>query len=100
MPKTKINVLTVTLKVDIPVDPGSLRSVQDAATSAERLREVGNKIGRATMETRLNRVPAPESEPEPPPEAAERETVAAPPDDLDIPDNLRRVPKPAATEPA
>jgi hypothetical protein len=55
----KINVLTVTLKVGIPVDPGSLRSVQDAATSAERLREAGNKIGRATMETRLNRVSAP-----------------------------------------
>lgn len=64
MSKTpKINVLTVTLKVDIPVDPGSMRSVQDTAASAERLREVGNKIGRATMETRLNRVSAPEPQP-------------------------------------
>ncbi len=72
MSKTpKINVLTVTLKVDIPVDPGSLRSVQDAASSAERLREVGNKIGRATVETRLARVPAPQPEP-----AAETEAAA------------------------
>ncbi len=94
MPKIKINVLSITLKVDIPVNPGSVRSIQDAAGQAERLREVGNKIGRATMETRFNRVSAPEPKSEP--ETAE----PAPPDDLDIPDNLRRVPKPAATEPA
>ena len=55
----KINVLTVTLKVDIPVDPGSLRSVQDAAGQAERLGEAASKVGRATVKTRLNRVPAP-----------------------------------------
>ena len=86
----KINVLTVTLKVDIPVDPGSLRSVQDAAGQAERLGEAASKVGRATVETRLNRVPEPEPkleavEPKPEPAAAE----------LDIPENLRRVPKPA-----
>ena len=90
MPKTKINVLSATLKVDIPVDPGSLSSVQNAAAQAERLREVGNKVGGATMETRFNRVSAPG----PKPEAAEPAT--APPDDLDIPDNLRRVLKPKA----
>ncbi|KKK48054.1 hypothetical protein LCGC14_3148980, partial [marine sediment metagenome] len=62
MPKTKINVLTVTLKVDIPVDPGSLRSVQDAATSAERLREVDAAVvevdpgeSRRDVEQRLER---------------------------------------------
>ena len=60
MPKTKVNVLTVTLKVDIPVDPGSVRSVQDTAGQAERLREAANRVGRATMDTRLNRVSAPE----------------------------------------
>ena len=64
MSKTpKINVLTVTLKVDIPVDPGSLRSVQDAAGQSERLREVANKIGRTTVDTRLNRVPALQPQP-------------------------------------
>jgi hypothetical protein len=70
MPKTqKINVLTVTLKVDIPVDPSSIKSVQDTAGQAERLRELGNMVGRATMDTRLNRVPALQ----PPPDATEAE---------------------------
>lgn len=63
MPKNKINVLTVKLTVDIPVDPGCLRSVQDAAGHAEGLVDAANEIGRATMETRLNRVTAPEPEP-------------------------------------
>ena len=72
MPKAqKINVLTITLKVNIPVDPGSVRSIQDAAGQAERLREAANRIGRATVETRLNRVPAPE------PEAAASSVAAA-----------------------
>ncbi len=61
MPKTKkINVLTITLKVDIPVDPGSVKSVQYAAGIAERMEETANQIGTVTMETRLNRVPAPQ----------------------------------------
>ncbi len=100
MPKAqKINVLTAVLKVDIPVDPSSLTSVQNAATQAQRLREAANRIGRTTVETRLNRVSAPE--PKSAPEGDHPETGASAPDNLDIPDNLRRVPKPkAATEPA
>jgi ABC-type thiamine transport system ATPase subunit len=63
MPKTKINVLTVTVKVDIPVDPGSIQSVQMTARQAESLREAAARVGLATMKTRLNRVPAPQPQP-------------------------------------
>ncbi len=92
----KINVLSVTLKVDIPVDPGSLCSVQDAAGHAEGLYDAANEIGHATMETRFNRVSAPEPESEP--KEDEPEYVAAVRAALDIPDNLRRVSKPKAAE--
>ncbi len=84
---TKIHVLTVKLTVHIPVDPGDVMSVQEAANYAEILRGAGEDYGQTTMETRLNRVPAPEPkaegpEPEPGPEPAD--------DGLDIPDKLRR----------
>ena len=92
MPKTpKINVLTVTLKVDIPVDPGDVDSVQEVAGHAERLGTVARELGETTIETRLNRVSAPEPKSEP--EGDEPETGASAPDGLDIPDKLRRVPK-------
>lgn len=58
------DVLTVTLKVDIEIVTSSVQSIQAAAAHAERLREAGNKIGNkvgdATVETRVNRVSVPE----------------------------------------
>ncbi|KKL55643.1 hypothetical protein LCGC14_2253350 [marine sediment metagenome] len=96
MPKTnKINVLTVKLTVHIPVDPGSVDSVQEAADDIEQLLAHGNGLGQASIETRLNRVPAPK----PAPEASEPALAANDPadDNLDIPERLRRT---AETEPA
>ena len=96
MPKTpKIDVITVKLTVHIPVDPGSVDSVQEAADDVEQLLAHGNGLGQASIETRLNRVPAPE----PKAEASEPEPEANDPadDNLDIPESLRRT---AETEPA
>ncbi len=89
----KIHVLTVKLTCHIPVDPGNVTSVQLAASLAVGLRETGEKLGQTTLDTRLNRVAVPEPEPAPVvPEAPD----AVPPDNLDIPDNLRRpTPRPA-----
>lgn len=92
----KINVLTVTSKTHIPLDPGSLRSLQEATAAANGLIVAASKLGETTSDTRLNRVPAPEPESEP--EGDELETMAEAPDNLDVPDNLRRVPKPAAAK--
>lgn len=61
MPKTpKIDVLTVKLTCDIPVNPGDPESVQAAATRIEHLHTVAKGLGQTTIETRLKRVPAPE----------------------------------------
>ena len=60
----KIDVLTVKLTCHIPLDPGSVASVQFAASVAEGLRDAGEKLGQTSIETRLNRVSAPEPEPD------------------------------------
>lgn len=76
MPKTpKINVLTIKLTCHIPVDPGDPLSVAFAASCAKGLREAASKLGETSaLDTRLNRVPAPEptqNAPGPVPEAPE-----------------------------
>ncbi len=84
MPKTpKIHALTATLKCHVQVDPGDMLSLHNATDAIEGLRRYAAELGQTTIETRLNRVPAPEPEPAT--------------DELDTPDNLRRGPKPAAT---
>jgi hypothetical protein len=82
MPKTpKIDVITAKLICHIPVDRSDRESVDTAYAFADHLRDTAAECGQTTVETRLNRVPAPE-----------------PADDgLDIPDNLQRT---AETEPA
>ena len=103
MPKTKkIHVLTVKLTCHIPVNPGDVMSVQEAANYAEILHGAGEDYGQTTVETRLNRVPAPEPAPEasePEPKSEDDGFDPQPDDGLDIPDNLRRTsPEPAAAE--
>ena len=94
MPKTpKIDVITVKLTCHIPVNRNNRESVDTAYGMADGLIENAEILGLTTADKRLNRVTAaPEpTAPEPEPEAAE--LVAAPPDNLVIPDNLRRVSK-------
>ena len=83
----KINVLTAKLTVHIPLDPGDIDSVLQAADWVERLRAHAASMGETTVETRVARVTAPEPEPKAPEPAA---------DGLDIPESLRRTAKPAA----
>ena len=85
MPKPKIDVITVKLTVHIPVDPGDIDSVQETARRADALLRYSEGHGIASIETRLNRVPAPK----PAPEATEAEPKPAD-DGLDIPEPLRR----------
>ena len=98
MTKTpKIHVLTVKLTCHIPVDPGDFHSVQDAARVATALHAHAAEKGQTSIETRLNRVPAPE----PKAEASEPEPEALQPaaDNLDGPFFLDRTdPKMAAAE--
>ena len=85
--KTKIDVLTVKLTVQIPLEPANSVTVLDAYKRADELLNFCSGEGhQVTIETRQNRVPAPE----PAQEASEPEPAG---DGLDIPDNLRRVPK-------
>ncbi len=96
MPKTpKIDVITATLTVHIPVGRGDSESVHKAYAIANDLLAATPEFAQATLDTRLNRVPAPE----PKAEASEPELAANDPadDGLDIPERLRRT---AETEPA
>ncbi len=60
----KIDVITVKLTCHIPVDPGGVDSVQAAARHSEELSYFASEFGETTVETRLNRVPAPEPKPD------------------------------------
>ena len=92
----KIDVLTSKLIVHVPVDPGDPESVHTAAIDIEHLHIVAKGIGQTTIETRLNRVAAPEPEPKASDPVVPEAPDAEPPDDLDIPDNLRRTTEPDA----
>ena len=98
MPKTKkIDVLTVKLTVHIPLDRADATAVLDAYKRADGLLAFCSNVGKATMDWRLNRVPAPE----PKAEASEPEPEALEPaaDNLDGPSFLDRTdPKMAAAE--
>ena len=92
MPKTnKINVLTVKVTVHIPVDPGDVESVNTVAVGATHLHAAAAALGEATMESRLNRVPAPKPAPEASEPALDPGPTEPPDDDgLDIPPALDR----------
>ena len=97
MPKTpKIDVITGVLKFHIPVDRNDRNSVTAAYALADGLLGAAPESWQATLETRLNRVAAPEPEPKASDPVVPEAPDAEPPDDLDIPDNLRRTTEPAA----
>ncbi len=73
----KIDVITVKLTCHIPVNPGDVGSVQNAAGRIERLAATAAALGETIIETRVARVTAPEleaSEPAEPPENLRRKS--------------------------
>lgn len=93
MPKKtpKIHVMRHKLELDIEVDPASYESLDHAAGVVTSVNAHVAGLERATLkiiDSRLTRVPAPK----PAPEVSEPEPAD---DGLDIPDHMRRVPKPA-----
>lgn len=94
MAKTKkIDVISGTLKFHIPIDRNDRGAVTAAYAIADGMLAASPKSYQATLATHLNRVIAPA--PEPQPELATNDPAD---DGLDIPDNLRREPEPAAAE--
>ena len=59
----KINVLTGTLRIHVPIDLGSTESLLDATAHIEQLRDIASEFGQVILETRLNRVAAPAPKP-------------------------------------
>ena len=98
----KINVITVNLICHIPIDRDDRRAVDAAYKLADSLCEKGDEIGETVAyHARLDRVMAPvPTAPEPKPKLAvpEAPKPEPPKDDLDIPENLSRTPKPTAAE--
>jgi hypothetical protein len=91
--KKKIHVITVKVSVHIPVDPSSHASLDTAAGVIAVICAHAETVGFGTViDSRLNRVTAPEPEPEP--ELPE----VAPAENLDVPPNLRRTAEPKAAE--
>ena len=93
MPKpNKIDVISGTLKFHIPIDRNDRNAVTAAYAIADGMLAASPKSFQATLETHLNRVPAPK----PAPEATEPEPEARD-GGLDIPDNLRRTAESVST---
>ena len=57
--KTKVDVLTVKLTVNIPLERSNSVTVLDAYKRADELLVFSSNMGETSIETRLNRVPAP-----------------------------------------
>ena len=92
----KHDVLTVKLTFHIAVDLNDPDSVRAATSLANDLLKNAKGFSQASMQTRFGRVPAPEPEPET--HGIMTGTDQEPPDNLDLPDNLRRTAKTAAAE--
>ena len=95
MPKTpKINVITGKLTCHIAVDRSDRESVDKVYEIFDRMCDDASLVGQASIETRLNRVPAPKPAPEASEPALDPGPTEPAADGLDIPERLRRAPKP------
>lgn len=60
-----MNVLRLTMTVDIPIDnPGQVQAVTDASTSASAMIETAKTVGHVESKVHFQRVRVPEGEPE------------------------------------
>ena len=92
----KIHAMRLKGQVDIQVDPGSGKSLEDARGIKASIEAHVKKLGYTLVivDYRLTRVPAPEPAPAPEPE-----TTGPVDDGMALPDNLRRTaPETAAAE--